>query len=89
MVVKEKRGRYRYIIFRGEGIKKREIYNLMKSSGMKLKMAFYQGNYFIIKCRHLDKENVLDYFNTRGKGKLKSIKTSGTIKKLKRYINNS
>ena len=89
MVVKEKRGRYRYIIFKGGGIGKGDIYTLIKSSGMKIKMAFYQKDYFIVKCRHVDKEKVLDYFNIKGGEKIKSIKTSGTIRKLKRYINKS
>ena len=86
MVVKEKRGRRRYIIFEGEGVSKREIYQIINSSDIKLKLAFHTGKYFIIRCPHTEKERVIALFTEKGEGKIRSLKTSGTIKKLKEYI---
>jgi len=86
MVVKEKRGRRRYIIFSGKGVSKKEIYDIIKSSDMDLKLVFKEGEYFIIRCPHTDKERVINLFMKKGGERIRSLKTSGTIKKLKEYL---
>jgi len=43
-----------------------------------------------VRCRHVQKEEIIDLLNSlqNEKFKLKTLKTSGTIKKLKKEINN-
>ncbi len=84
MVVKEKIGRQRYILFIVNGIKKERLYDILKER--KLKLSFYDGKYGIVKCKHIEKEETIDFLNKKG---LKTIKTSGTIKKLKKLVSSS
>ncbi len=78
MVVKEKIGRNRYILFL---IEKEEDIKFLKSENLKL--VFLNEKYGIVKCKHTEKEKVIEFLN---KKKFKTLKTSGTIRKLKRYI---
>ena len=73
MVVKEKRGRRRYIIFAGDDVSKKEIYEIVKASGMNLKLVLHRGKYFIIRCPHKDKEKVIELFKEEGRGRIKSL----------------
>ena len=83
MVVKEKRGRYRYILFKNNGESREQIAAKIKKSPVKIKIAFYSDEYAIVRCRHTDKEAAISFLNSIG---MKTLKTSGTIKKLKRLI---
>ena len=83
MVVKEKRGRYRYILFKNNGKSREQIAVKIKKSPVKIKIAFYSDEYAIARCRHRDKEAAISFLNSIG---MKTIKTSGTIKKLKKLI---
>ncbi|MCD6330968.1 MAG: Rpp14/Pop5 family protein, partial [Thermoplasmata archaeon] len=49
----------------------------------------YTGKYGIVRCGHLQKEEIIDLLNSlqNEKFRLKTLKTSGTIKKLKKEIN--
>ena len=81
MVVKEKIGRKRYILFLNNGRKKEEIIGVVRG---KYYLAYYSKNFGIVKCKHIEKENTIEFLTHHG---FKTIKTSGTIKKLKNYIN--
>ncbi len=80
MVVKDKVGRHRYILFFSPDKNFKAIKKIKF-----VKLAFSKDNYGIVKCRHIDKEKVIGYLNRAG---YKTIKTSGTIKKLKKYLIN-
>ena len=80
MVVKDKVGRHRYILFFSPDKNFKAIKKIKF-----VKLAFSKDNYGIVKCRHTDKEKVIDYLNKAG---YKTIKTSGTIKKLKKFLIN-
>ncbi len=82
MVVKEKVGRKRYILFFNEGRGRNEILRLIKG---KAYLAYYSKFFSIIRCKHTEKEEMIEFLKEKG---FKTIKTSGTIKKLKKYINN-
>ncbi len=88
MVVKDKRGRHRYILFAIEGIERRDIVEAIKNFTPKIQLVFYDGKYGIVKCKHLAKDKVIDFLNSiKIKGsKIKTLKTSGTIKKLKKNL---
>lgn len=77
MVVKDKVGRHRYILF---FFKNKKIDSIVDR---KFKLVFCKKNYGIIRCRHIDKDKVIEFLNKHG---YKTIKTSGTIKKLKKLI---
>jgi len=82
MVVKEKTGRKRYILFFTHGRKKHEIIRIIKNRAY---LAFYSKDFAIARCRHTRKDEIIEFLSSQG---FKTLKTSGTIKKLKRYINN-
>ena len=81
MVIKERIGRKRYILFLNEGKSKNEILNLIDGRAY---LAFYSKNFAIVRCKHTEKDKIIAYLKSMG---FKTIKTSGTIKKLKKYIN--
>ena len=83
MVVKDKKGRHRYILF-AVNTKKEEVIKKIKKAPIKIKLAFYNGEYGIIKCSHIEKQEAINFLNNYCK--FKTIKTSGTIKKLKKLI---
>ena len=78
MVVRERTGRKRYILF-SHNKSRREILKDMNG----IYLAFYSKNYGIVRCRHTQKEKVIQQLRERG---YKTLKTSGTIKKLKKYM---
>ncbi|MBC7080987.1 MAG: hypothetical protein H5T44_01880 [Thermoplasmatales archaeon] len=81
MVVKDKTGRHRYILFTANS----EKIGLLKKYKNKLKLVFYDGKYGAVKCSHIEKEEVINFLNSID---CKTIYTSGTIKKIKKVINN-
>ncbi|MBC7128475.1 MAG: hypothetical protein H5T45_01925 [Thermoplasmatales archaeon] len=81
MVVKDKVGRQRYILFTAEHEKVR----LIKEYKNKLKLIFYDGKYGLVKCSHLEKEKVINFLNSID---CKTLYTSGTIKKIRKILNN-
>jgi len=98
-MVKEKSGRKRYILFSIDGDASRiEIIRALNASYQKQFddenvpwLTVYTGKYGIVRCNHKQKEEVINLLNSlEGKKfKLKTLKTSGTIKKLKKEINSS
>ncbi len=83
MVVKDKVGRHRYILFKNNNRSREQILKEIKKSPVKLKIVFYSNGYTIVKCKHTDKEKAISFLNDSG---LETVKTSGTIKKLKKLI---
>jgi len=83
MVVREKVGRKRYILFLSKGKNREEIIEMVKG---KYYLAYYSKNFGIIRCRHTEKEKAIQFLK---KHSFKTLKTSGTIKKLKEYISSS
>ena len=89
MVVKDQVGRKRYILCSTAGLKKREITSIFNENDIKTKIVLHTETHCILRCRHLEKEKITQQLNTRflkDKG-VKSIKSSGTIRKLKKYLN--
>lgn len=86
MVVKEIVGRHRYILFYTNEMGKNEIVRRIKKYGDSIKLAFYNGKYCIVKIPHKEKEQVIGFLRNVG---IETIKTSGTIKKLKKLISSS
>jgi RNase P/RNase MRP subunit POP5 len=88
MVVKELRGRKRYILFTVKGTNKKEIINLVNESDLKLRLIFYNKEYGIVRCPHFDKDKTIAFLQTIkiNNCPIQTLKTSGTIKKLKREI---
>ncbi|HEC75862.1 MAG TPA: hypothetical protein ENI33_01210 [Thermoplasmatales archaeon] len=89
MVVKDKIGRNRYILFIAEGGEKKNIVSALNKGKIKLRLILYNGKHGIVKCKHTDKEEAVKFLNRlKINGMpIKTLKTSGTIKKLKRHIN--
>ncbi|MCD6171021.1 MAG: hypothetical protein J7J36_01170 [Thermoplasmata archaeon] len=83
MVVKDRIGRKRYILFSTGGQKKAEIIKVIKN---KAYLVFYNKKYGIVRCKHTEKENIIKFLSSTG---FKTIKTSGTIKTLKEVIKNN
>lgn len=73
MVVKEKIGRKRYILFISSAKIKARV-----------KIVYRQGNFGIARCNHREVDKVRKILENEG---AETIKTSGTIKKLKEHIN--
>lgn len=83
MVVKDKIGRQRYILFISDRSKK-ELMEVVRKYKGKIKLIQYNKEYGIIRCGHKEKEKVINFLNNCG---LRTIKTSGTIKKLRKILN--
>lgn len=99
MVVKEKVGRKRYILFRLESatISRKEfaralekcIEGSMSGEGMEgLRLILLNGGKGILMCPHSRKDNVIAVLNGMQSAgmKVQTIRTSGTIRKLKEII---
>lgn len=88
MVVKDKIGRNRYILFIAEGGKINSIVSALNKSKTKLRLILYNGKYGIVKCKYTDKEEAIKFLNSIKINEtfIKTLKTSGTIKKLKKYM---
>lgn len=88
MVVKDKTGRNRYILFIAEGGESKNIVSALNKSKIRLRLILYNGKYGIVKCKHTDKEEAIKFLNSIKINEMfiKTLKTSGTIKKLKRYM---
>lgn len=89
MVVKDQIGRKRYILCSTSGLPKRELFRFLNENNIKTKVVFHTNTHCILKCRHTSKDELLRLLETqplKDKG-IKSIKTSGTIRKLKNYLN--
>lgn len=88
MVVKDKRGRWRYILFTVEGAGERDVLSSLRQHMPHVKLVFYDGTYGMVRCPHTEKDDVISRLNRLeicGQ-RVTTLKTSGTIKKLKRYI---
>ena len=87
MVVKDKEGRNRYILFRhSDKISRRIINSFLNEhfSNIKIKLIKFGTNNGIIKVEHLQSNNVRNIMNSKGKNlELRTIKTSGTLRTLK------
>lgn len=86
MVVKDKIGRRRYILFNAQGFKKSYLLKKIREYEGNLKLVFYNESYGIVKCKHTEKEKVIEFLRNAG---IETKVTSGTIKKLKRIISSS
>jgi len=89
MVVKDKIGRNRYILFIAEGGEKKSIVSALNKGKIKLRLILYNGKHGIVRCKHTDKEKAIKFLNELKIDGIciKTLKTSGTIKKLKKYLN--
>ena len=88
MVVKDKRGRRRYILFTAGGAEEKDVRSSIRRHAPRIKLIFYDGTYGVVRCQHTEKDAVIDQLNRLeicGQ-RVTTLKTSGTIKKLKRYI---
>ena len=81
MVVRDKVGRKRYILFFNEGKSKGEVIKAIKGAYL----AYHSKIFSIVRCKHTEKDKMIEFLNKAG---FKTVKTAGTIKKLKKYINN-
>ncbi len=99
-MIKEKTGRRRYILFSVTGEASRhEIIHAINNAYRRVYgdddapwLTVYEKNYGIVRCRHTKKETAVDLLNSitiNDKFSIKTVKTSGTIKKLKETISNS
>ena len=82
MVVKDKIGRRRYIIARGE----KKIHPLMKEIkkiDKRSKIVFENDNFTVIFCRHWYKDKIIDFLKSQN---IETYYTTGTIKKAKKII---
>ena len=88
MVVKDKKGRKRYILFTIEDIERKDLIKAIKDDYLKLRLIFYNRRYGIVRCKHTDKDRAIDFLTNLviKNHKIKTLKTSGTIKKLKNYV---
>lgn len=84
MVVKDRVGRRRYIIVMNIPKLRKLIYEIRKIDKA-AKIAYYEEEYAVIRCRHWFKEKIIEYLRKMG---VETIITTGTIKKAKRIIKN-
>ena len=85
--------RKRYIVFKvsGSPLSRKEmiaIINRMgRMHGVRMNLTVFQGNRGIILVSHRDKEKAVKAMNFDDKGlKVETVKTSGTIKKAKKWM---
>ena len=64
MVVKDKKGRKRYILFTIGDVDKKEIQKALKGKYPQIRLILYDGKYGIVKCRHSDKDNVIGFYRS-------------------------
>ncbi|HHH77794.1 MAG TPA: hypothetical protein ENL18_01090 [Thermoplasmatales archaeon] len=98
-MIKDKVGRKRYILFSVEGKATRtDIIHAINNTYRKKYdddvpwLTVYEDGYGIVRCMHRRREDVVDMLNsldTKGKFSVRTVCTSGTIKKLKEKISNS
>ena len=91
MVVKEKRGRKRYILFSNSGdISKKDVQNFIKNEifalGGKIKSKLIKLDLKkgVIRVDHTILSDVRDLMNKNESLKIKTIRTSGTLKALEK-----
>ena len=84
MVVKDRIGRRRYIIVMNVPKLRKLIYEIRRIDTA-AKIAYYEEEYAVVRCRHWYKEKIIEYLRKMG---IKTITTTGTIKKAKRIIKN-
>ncbi len=98
-MIKDKVGRQRYILFSVDGSATRtDVIHAINNFYRKTHddedvpwLTVYEKNYGIVRCKHTKKEDVINLLNSLKikNDSVKTIKASGTIKKLKEYISNS
>jgi len=98
-MIREKTGRKRYILFSVEGEATRaDVIHAINNAYRKRYdddvpwLTVYENGYGIVRCMHRRKDDVVDTLNSLGANKkfsVRTICTSGTIKKLKEKISNS
>jgi RNase P/RNase MRP subunit POP5 len=99
MVVKDKVGRKRYIVFEVDppGSSRRDLIRELnrRSKGFGLdeppKLTVFDGHHGIVACRHLEKERVIGLLQdieliAGSSVSVRSLLTSGTIYKAKKFI---
>ena len=96
-MIKERTGRVRYILFQVTGgrASRRQINERLKLAVPchPPRLTVYNGGYGIVKCRHYQKDDIITFLQSldwvgheENKIKIKTIKTSGTIKTLKTFF---
>jgi RNase P/RNase MRP subunit POP5 len=98
-MIKDKVGRRRYVLFSVEGEATRtDVIHAINNAYRKKYdddvpwLTVYEKNYGIVRCMHRRKDDVVDILNSLEANKkfsIRTICTSGTIKKLKEKISNS
>lgn len=90
MVVKDRRGRRRYIIFRveGEDIDRRCLLHLLRHTfprAEEIKLIQFDGKLGIVRCPHLRQQEVIERLNSIANGgvKITALRSSGTLKSLR------
>ncbi len=82
VVVKSKIGRRRYIIAENSPEMKRAVKKIMEFEPW-CRVVLVQKKFAVVRCRHWNKERVINVLNDFG---IKTCRTTGTIKKAKRII---
>lgn len=85
MVVRDKQGRKRYILFIIKGMGKDAIINALSGCDISLKLILYNGTCGIVRCRHIDQDIAIEWLNSLiilGRP-VRTLKTSGTLRTLK------
>lgn len=94
MVVRNRTGRRRYVLFEllGAEVEWRDVVDAFREAkmrGLNLHLISFDGRYGIVRCPHLQKEEAIDYLRSIQRMRGTSVKvithlTSGTIKSTKR-----
>lgn len=96
MVVKEKRGRRRYIAFEvlsDKPVSLDELRSVLRAESRHCnidppKIIQYENQRGIVRCQHTEKERVIEFLNNikreGGLFSIKTLRTSGTLRKLRK-----
>ncbi len=86
MVVKDKIGRKRYIVSYCN-MKKVDLDDFLKDVTrkyqIKVSIILYNNGFNILRCKHLDKDRLINILNTKN---FKTYKATGTVKKAKEIL---
>ncbi len=83
--------RNRYITFRIDGeLERREMIKHLnrigRNIGVRLNLTVFEGNMGIVRVEHKEQKAAIDGMNSYTGLKIRTVKTSGTIKKAKSYL---
>ncbi|MFP4608915.1 MAG: Rpp14/Pop5 family protein [Candidatus Natronoplasma sp.] len=96
MVVGDDRQRYVAFVIEGGKTDRRGMINAIRSqfskedyAEIKPWLTVFEGDKGIIRCKHTGKERAVEILNQMdiGNGEVKTVTTSGTIKKAKKRLN--